>query len=45
MIKALMNKRKRPKVSMVTGSVKIINIGFTIKFSKLRTNATIMAVT
>ena len=44
MIKALMIKRKSPKVRMVTGKDRIIKIGLTIKFNKLKTTATIMAV-
>jgi len=41
---ALIINRKRPKVSIVTGSVSIIRIGFTIKFNRLNTIATIIAV-
>lgn len=41
---ALMIKRNRPKVTMVTGRVKITNIGLTNIFSRLRTTATITAV-
>ena len=44
MIIALIIKRKRPKVIMVTGKVKITNIGFTIKFKRLSTIATMIAV-
>lgn len=43
-INALIIKRKRPKVKMVTGNVKMISIGLTIKFKRLNTMATIMAV-
>ena len=43
-IMALIIKRKRPRVRMVIGRVKMTNIGFTIKFRRLRTMATIMAV-
>ncbi len=39
-----MNKRKRPNVTMVTGSVKITKMGFTRMFNKLSTTATITAV-
>tara|TARA_R110000823_G_scaffold315139_1_gene445881 strand:- start:299 stop:622 length:324 start_codon:yes stop_codon:yes gene_type:complete len=41
---AFIISKKRPKVTMVTGRVKITKIGFTKKFSKLRTTATIIAV-
>jgi len=41
---ALIMRRKSPKVSTVTGSVRITSIGFTKKLSKLSTIATIMAV-
>lgn len=44
MIIALIISRKSPKVSTVTGSVKMTSIGFTKKFSKLSTTATIIAV-
>jgi hypothetical protein len=44
MIIAFIISKKRPKVTMVTGSVKITKIGFTKKLSKLRTTATITAV-
>ncbi len=44
MIIALITNKNRPKVRMVTGKVNITNIGFTIKFNKLRTIATIIAV-
>ena len=44
MMMALMIKRKSPKVKMVTGKVNMTRIGFTIKFNKLSTIATIMAV-
>jgi hypothetical protein len=41
---ALIISRNSPKVTMVTGSVRMTRMGFTIKLSKLRTTATIMAV-
>ena len=41
---AFIISKKRPKVTMVTGSVKITKMGFTKKLSKLRTTATITAV-
>ena len=41
---AFIISKKRPKVTMVTGSVKITNMGFTKKFNKLKTTATITAV-
>lgn len=44
MMIALIIKRKSPNVIMVTGKVNITRIGFTIKFNKLKTTATIMAV-
>ena len=44
MMMALIIKRKSPKVSMVTGKVNIIRMGFTMKFNKLKTTATIKAV-
>jgi len=44
MITALMIRRKRPKVRIVTGRVRITRTGFTMKLSKLRTMATIIAV-
>tara|TARA_R110001583_G_scaffold38171_8_gene123463 strand:+ start:16679 stop:17035 length:357 start_codon:yes stop_codon:yes gene_type:complete len=44
MIIAFIISKKRPNVTIVTGSVKITNIGFTRKLSKLRTTATIIAV-
>jgi hypothetical protein len=44
MIIALIMSRKSPKVRMVTGKVRMTRTGLTIKFSKLRTMATIMAV-
>ena len=43
-INALIIKRKSPKVMMVTGNVKMTNMGLTIKFKRLNTMATIMAV-
>lgn len=39
-----MIKRNSPKVTMVTGRVKITNMGLTNIFSRLRTTATITAV-
>lgn len=44
MIMALMISRKSPSVKIVTGNVKITNMGFTMKFNKLKTMATIIAV-
>ncbi len=44
MMMALIIKRKRPNVRIVTGKVNIIRIGLTMKFNKLNTTATIMAV-
>ena len=44
MIIALMISRKSPSVRMVTGKVSITRTGLTIKLSKLRTMATIIAV-
>ncbi|MFT7065421.1 MAG: hypothetical protein ACJAUO_000992 [Sediminicola sp.] len=43
-IMALIINRKRPRVRMVIGRVNMTKIGFTIKFNKLKTMATIMAV-
>ena len=43
-IMAFIISKNRPKVTMVTGSVKITNMGFTKKFNKLKTTATITAV-
>jgi len=43
-IMALIIKRKRPRVRTVIGKVNITNMGFTIKFKRLNTMATIMAV-
>ncbi len=43
-IMALMARRKRPKVKMVTGKVKIIKIGFTNILRTISTAATTMAV-
>lgn len=45
MINALMTNKNKPNVTMVTGSVKRIRIGFTNKFNKTRTAATTTAVT
>lgn len=42
---AFITSRKSPKVTIVTGNVRSINIGFTIKFKRLNTMATIIAVT
>lgn len=44
MMMALIINKKRPRVKMVMGKVNMTNIGFTIKFKRLRTIATIMAV-
>jgi hypothetical protein len=44
MIMALIIKRKRPKVKIVTGRVKMTRRGFTKKFNRLSTMATTMAV-
>ena len=44
MIIPLITSKKRPKVRTVTGSVRIVRIGFTIKFRRLSTMATIIAV-
>jgi hypothetical protein len=44
MMIAFMTSKNKPKVTMVTGSVRITSIGFTIKFRRLRTIATIIAV-
>ena len=43
MIAFIMSKN-RPSVIMVTGRVSIIKMGFTIKFKRLSTMATIIAV-
>ena len=43
-IRALMTNRKRPKVRMVTGKVKMIKMGFTNRFKTIRTAATTTAV-
>jgi hypothetical protein len=43
-IMALMINRTSPSVKIVTGNVKITRIGFTMKFSKLSTMATMIAV-
>lgn len=45
MIIALMTNKKSPKVTMVTGKVKMTKIGLTKKFNKLNTTATRIAVT
>jgi len=41
---ALIINKKRPKVIMVTGSVRITKMGLTKKFRRLNTRATIRAV-
>ena len=41
---ALIIKRNKPSVMMVTGKVRMTKIGFTMKFNKLKTTATIIAV-
>jgi len=41
---ALMTKRKSPKVTMVTGSVNMINMGFTNKLRTISKAATTIAV-
>lgn len=43
-INALMTKRNKPNVIMVTGIVRMIRIGFTIALSNARTRATITIV-
>ena len=43
-ITALMINKKRHRVRMVTGNVKITRMGLTKKFSRLSTIATIIAV-
>lgn len=43
MIIAFITNRKSPKVRMVTGKVNRIRMGFTIKFNRARTMATIIA--
>lgn len=43
MIKALMINRNNPSVTMVIGKVRMINIGFTKRFNRPRTTATISA--
>lgn len=45
MIIALITSRNRPNVIIVTGRVRITNMGFTIKFNRLSATATISAVT
>lgn len=42
---ALITRRNKPKVTMVTGSVSSTKTGFTIKFKTAKTKATIIAVT
>ncbi len=44
MMIALIINKKSPKVSMVTGKVRIINMGLTMKFNRLKTSATMIAV-
>jgi len=39
-----MTNKKRPKVTIVTGKVKMVKMGFTIKFNRLSTMATRIAV-
>ncbi len=41
---AFMTNKNSPKVTIVTGSVNMTKTGFTIKFKRLNTTATIMAV-
>jgi hypothetical protein len=41
---ALMIKRKRPRVTMVIGRVRMTSMGFTKKFRTLSTMATMIAV-
>ena len=41
---ALITRRKSPRVTMVMGNVRMTNMGFTKKFRRLSTMATIMAV-
>ncbi len=41
---ALIISKKSPSVKMVTGKVKMTKIGLTIKFKRLSTMATIIAV-
>jgi len=41
---AFIISKNSPKITMVTGRVKITSIGLTIKLSKLKTMATIIAV-
>ena len=41
---ALITKRNRPSVTMVTGIVNKMSTGFTIEFKKAKTKATIIAV-
>jgi hypothetical protein len=43
-IMAFIISKKSPKVRMVTGRVRITRIGLTMKLSKLKTTATIIAV-
>ena len=43
MMQALITNRKRPKVTMVIGMVRIIKIGFKIAFSNAKTIATMIA--
>lgn len=44
-IMAFITSKKSPSVTIVTGKVRITKIGFTIKFRRLKTIATIIAVT
>ena len=43
-IRALITNKNNPKVTMVTGSVNMIRIGFTNRFNKTRTAATTIAI-
>lgn len=43
-IRALIISKNKPKVNMVMGKVRITNIGLTIKFNRLNTMATMIAV-
>jgi hypothetical protein len=43
-IMAFITSKKRPSVTIVTGKVRITKIGLTIKFRRLKTMATIIAV-
>lgn len=41
---AFMTNKNSPKVTMVTGNVNMTKTGFTTKFKRLKTTATIIAV-